>query len=163
MKTRFLIIIAISIFLALIIFIGIIYSINLEFESQLDSLDGKYAMTDNSPAISFLLQFNSIFVAGPIMAGIISLIFLVPNIILRIKKIPTRKYMLIIASCILIFFGAPWIQNGLSALTPESFEHSSDYRINLIGALIPTGIGLIFIIPAIIILKKAKLRKKNEN
>ena len=37
------------------------------------------------------LQFNSMFVAGPIMLGIISLVFLVLNIILRIKKIPLEN------------------------------------------------------------------------
>ena len=45
-----------------------------------------------------------------------------------------------------------------SSLTPERLESSTDYRINSIGALIPVGIGTVFIIPAIIVLKKAKLR-----
>ncbi len=145
--------------MALIIFIGIIYSTSL----ALDSSDGRLLDRGLPPSYLLLLQFNSIFVVG-IIAGIISLIFLVPNIILRIKKIPTRKYMLIITSGILIFFGAFFIEIVLSLLTLEHSEHSSGgYRITLIGALTYAGIGLIFIIPAIIILKKAKLRKKNEN
>ncbi len=56
-----------------------------------------------------ILQFDSMFVAGPIMLGIISLVFIVPNISLRIKKIPPRKYMSIIAAGILLFFGVPWV------------------------------------------------------
>ncbi len=159
MKTRFLIIIAISIFLILIVFVGIIYSINLEMRNagpiDLDpDLSPSYA-----PYYYRMLQFDSIFVAGPIIAGIISLLFIIPNIILRIKKIPTRKYMFIMAAGVLMFFGFSWVENGLqSLLTLEHLEQESDW-MRLIGGLIPIGIGAIFIIPGIIVLKKAKLRK----
>lgn len=167
MKIITLTLIAISIFVALIVFVGVIYSINLEMNSpEFQSSIGAGGIDldpDLSPSYAYdyhhgFLQFNMITVAGPIIAGIISLLFLVPNIILRVKKIPTRKYMLIIASCILMFFGLSSVENGLSSLTPERLEQSTDYRINLIGALIPVGIGTVYIVPAIIILKKAKLR-----
>ena len=69
------------------------------------------------------------------MLGIISLMLIVPNIVLQIKKIPPRRYMLVIAAGILIFFGAPYIFSGLSALAPEHFERQPDYRIVLIAAL----------------------------
>ncbi|MCE2507565.1 MAG: hypothetical protein J4F36_14085 [Nitrosopumilaceae archaeon] len=92
------------------------------------------------------------------MLEIISLAFIVPNIILRIKNIPTRKYMLVITAIILIFFGISYVQNGLFSLTPERFEQSPDYRITLIGALITIGIGSILLTLGIFVLKKAKLR-----
>ena len=92
------------------------------------------------------------------MSGIISLVFLVPNIILRIKQIPTRKYMLIITAGILLFFGSSYVENGFQLLlTLKHLELESDWII-LIGGLIPIGIGVIFIVPGIIVLKKAKLR-----
>jgi len=162
MKTKFLIIVAFSIFLSLITFTVFVSSINQELGSPMyiggDTID---LDPDLSPSFAYdshgLLKFNSIFVAGPIILGIISLAFIVPNIILRIKKIPPKKYMLVIAAAILILYGVSSIQNGLSMLTLERFEQSSDYQINLIGALIPIGIGTAPLILGIIILKKAKL------
>ncbi len=162
MKTRLLIIVTISIFVALIVFVGIIYSINLEMDLEMKNIKSMDSDPDLSPSYApynyRMLQFDSIFVAGPIILGVISLAFIVPNIILRIKKIQTRKYMLVITAIILIFFGISYIQNGLSALTPERFEQQDDYRINLIGALIPIAIGSGPVILGIIALKKAKLR-----
>ena len=162
MKTQLLIIIAISIFVTLIAFVGIVYSINLEMDLEMKNAGAMDSDPDLSPNYApyhyRMLQFDSIFVAGPIMLGTVSLIFLVPNIILRMKKIPTERYMLIITACILMLFGLSYVENGLSSLTPERLESSTDYRINLIGALIPAGIGTIFIIPAIILLRRAKLR-----
>ena len=162
MKIFTLILIAFSIFLTLIIFIAFIYSINSELNSEMN-YEGDSSDTDSQLFPSYhyqILKFNSIYVAGPIILGVISLAFIVPNIILRIKKIPTRKYMLVIAAGILIFFGMSYIQNGLSVLTPEHFEQSSDYRIVLIGALIPIGIGTVPLVLGIIALKKAKLRNR---
>ena len=162
MKSRLLIIVAISIFVTLIVFVGIIYSINLEMDLKMKNTGPIDYDPDLSPSYApyyyRMLQFDSIFVMGPIMAAIISLLLIVPNIVLRIKKTPTRKYMLVITACILMFFGFSYVENGLSSLTPERLESSTDYRINLIGALIPVGIGAVFIIPAIIVLKRAKLR-----
>ena len=66
--------------------------------------------------------------------------------------------MLVITAIILIFFGISYIQNGLSVLTPEHFKQQSDYRIVLIGALIPIGIGSVPFTLGILVLKKAKLR-----
>lgn len=162
MKTRSLIIVAVSIFVTLIVFVGIIYSINLEMDLEMRNAGPVGSDPDLSPSYApyyyRILQFDSIFVAGPIMLGIISLVFLLPNIILRMKKIPAGKYMLIITACILMFFGLSYVGNGLSSLTPERLESSTDYRINLIGALIPAGIGAVFIISAIILLRRARLR-----
>ena len=67
--------------------------------------------------------------------------------------------MLVITAGILIFFGVSWMHNGLSVLTPEHFERSPDYRITLIGALIPASIGAVHITLGVIALKKAKWRK----
>ena len=167
MKIKLLILITVSIFVALITFVVFVYLINLELESQVfQNHIGGGAIDldpDLSPSFAYdyqssLFQFHMITVAGPIMLGIISLTFLVPNIILRIKKIPTRKYMLIIAAGVLIFFGYGSVQNGLqSLLTLEHLEQESDWII-LIGGLITIGMGAIFIVPGIIVLKKAKLR-----
>ncbi len=165
MKVIALTLIAFFIFLFLIVFTIFIYFINLEWESGNGygggSLDSDPEL---SPRFSYdfaiNLKFNSIFVAGPIMLGIISLMLIIPNIVLQIKKIPPRRYMLVIAAGILIFFGAPYIFNGLSALAPEHFERQPDYRIVLINALIPIGIGSVQLTLGIILLKKAKLRSK---
>ena len=103
MKTRHLIIIAISISVALIVFVGIIYSINLEMDLEMKNIGSIDSDPDLSPSYApyyyRTLQFDSIFVAGPIILGIISLAFIVPNIILRIKKklpiyspLPTYSY-----------------------------------------------------------------------
>jgi len=166
MKIKLLIVIAVSIFLTLLAFVVFLYSINLVSESpEFQRYIGGGAVDldpDLSPsyALDFAggLQFNSIFVVIPIMLGIISLVFLVPNIILRIKKIPTRKYMLVIAAGVLIFFGYSYVENGIrSFFMIDQLEKENDW-IMLIGSLITIGMGLIFIIPAIILLKKAKLR-----
>ena len=166
MKIIHLTLIAVSIFVALISFVVFIYLINLVSESpefqRYIGAGGIDLDPDLSPSYAFDfaggLQFHSIFVAGPIMLGIISLVFLVPNIILRIKKIPTRKYMLIIAAAILIFFGSGNVENGIqSLLTLEHLEQENDWII-LIGGLITIGTGMIFVIPGIVLLKKAKLR-----
>lgn len=164
MKIFTLSLIVVSIILALIIFIAFVYYVNSE--SQTDIGGGAIDLDpDLSPSYAmdyagYFFAFNSGFVIAPIMMGVISLLFIIPNIILRIKKIPPRRYMWIIAACILMFFGISSVENGLSSLTPERLEQSTDYRINLIGALIPIGYSTVFIIPAIIALKKAKLRKR---
>ena len=165
MRIKFLILIAVSIFVTLVTFVVFVYLVNLESHASQEYVGGGAIETDSglSPSYAYdyrggFFQFHMITVAGPIMLGIISLVFLVPNIILRIKKIPPRKYMLVIAAIVLIFFGISSIQNGLSVLTPEHFERQSDYRINLIGALIPIGIGSIPFALGIVMLKKAKLR-----
>ena len=169
MKIKFLIIIGLCIFLALIAFVLLIYLINLELESDHEVADIGGGSLDLDPDLSpsyvldfagQVLAYNSIFVAGPIFLGIFSLILIVSNIILQIKKIPTRKYMLIITAGVLIFLGAPWISSGIqSVLILEQLEQEGDWII-LIGGLIQLGIGMIFVIPGIIILKKARVRQK---
>ncbi|MCE2506416.1 MAG: hypothetical protein J4F36_08120 [Nitrosopumilaceae archaeon] len=59
-----------------------------------------------SPSFSrdFALQPNSILFAGPLMALGISAVLLVPYFVLKKKNIPPRRYMLVIAASILIFF-----------------------------------------------------------
>lgn len=163
MKVKLLMIIAFSIFLALSTFTVFVFLINSGFVSSMYIGGGAIDLDpDLSPSYAYdshgYLKFNSIFVAGPIILGIISLVFLVPNIILRTKKIPTRKYMLVIAAGVLFFFGFSYISNGIpSILTLEQLEEENDW-IRLIGGLIAIGIGLIFIIPGIVLLRKAKLR-----
>ena len=163
MKIITLTLIAVSIFLALIIFSVFIYSINSELESQADYGGGSVDLDPElQPSYSSyyhqIFKFNSIFVAGPIILGVVSLIFIIRNIVLRVKKIPTKKYTLVIAAVILIFFGISWIHSGLSGLTPDHFERQTDSEIILIGALIPIGIGAIPLILGISILKKANWR-----
>ena len=169
MKTKFWIIIALCIFLALIAFVLIIYSINLELESDFEGVYIGGGSLDLDPDLSPsftrdfagpLLAFNSIFVAGPIFLGIVSLIFIVSNIILKIKKIPPRKYMLIITAGVLVFLGTPSTLSGIqSFLILEQLVQENDWLI-LIGGLIQIGIGMIFIMPGIIVLKKVKMRQR---
>lgn len=162
MKTRFLILIAFGIFLSLIIFIVFIYSIHEIWRGDYiggGSLDHDPGLSPSYAYGSFgLLSFNSIFVAGPIILGISSLVFLVPNIILRLKNIPTRKYMFIIGAGVLLFFGSSSIQNGIeSLLTMDNLKDESNLT-SLIGGVITISFGMVFIIPAIILLRRAKLR-----
>ena len=162
MKTRLLILIALGIFLSLVIFIVFIYSIHEIWGGDYiggGSLDHDPDLSPSYAYDSFgLLSFNSIFVAGPIMLGVISLVFLIPNIILRLKNIPTRRYMFIIGAGVLLFFGSSSVQNGVeSLLTVDNLKDESNL-INLIGGLITISFGMIFIIPAIILLRRAKLR-----
>ncbi len=163
MRVRFLTIIALCIFLSLAAFAIFIHSTNLEPESHAD-MGGDAVDPDPDPSPGYgadfagsLLSFNSIFVAGPIFLGIVSLVFIVSNIILQIKKIPTRKYMLVIAAGVLIFLGGPWMLSGIeSLLVIEQLEHEN-YRILLVGALVQFGIGAVFITPGVVALKKARL------
>ena len=166
MKIIALALIAFFIFLSLIIFTVLIYSINLEMNSKFPECIGGGTIDPTlppcyAPYYYQALQFNSLFVAGPIILGVISLAFLVPNIILRMKKIPTRKYMFIIAAGILFFFGFSSISNGLQSLLTLEYLDGENYSIVLVGGLITMGYGAIFVIPGIIALKKAKLRIKN--
>lgn len=163
MKVNLLILIAVSIFLALLVFIIFIYSVNLEL-GFLEDYGGGSSDLDSvlSPSYSSyyqqILKFDSIFVAGPIMLGIVSLAFIVPNIILRMKKIPTRKYMFVIGAGVLLFFGSSYVQNGIgSLLTVDNLKDESN-QISLIGGLIAISFGMVFVIPAIILLRRAKLR-----
>ena len=103
------------------------------------------------------IDWNSILVAGPLMASLTGLTLAIPYAILKKKKIPARRYMLVIAAGILIFFGSGWLYAGLSALLPERFEQQADYRIVLIGALIQAGIGTAPVTIGIFLLKKANL------
>ena len=162
MKTRFLILITFGIFLSLVIFIVFIYSIHGIWEGVYIGGSALDHDPDLSPSYAYdsfgLLSFNSLFVAGPIILGIISLVFLVPNIILRLKNIPTRKYMFIIGAGVLLFFGSSSVQNGIeSLLTVDNLTDESNL-ISLIGGLITISFGMVFIIPAIILLRRAKLR-----
>ena len=92
MKINLLILNTVSIFLTLISFVVFIYSINLVSESPEFQRHGGGIDLDPDLSPSYAHDFygyskyNSIFVSGPIMLGIISLVFLVPNIILRVKK-----------------------------------------------------------------------------
>ncbi len=164
MKIKFLIIIALCIFSFLIIFTTFVYLFNLELEFQRDygggSLDSN---PDLSPSYAYdfagrLLAFNSILVAGPIIFGSIALAFIIMNIILRKRNIPSRKYMLILAAGILITFGYSPMLNGLQAMILlEHLEEEKDWILFISGA-IQLGIGTAFITPAIIILKKVGLK-----
>jgi len=162
MKTKLLILIAFGIFLSLVIFIVFIYSIHSVWDGAYIGGGSLDLDPDLSPSYAYdsfgLLSFNSIFVVGPIILGIVSLVFLVPNIILRSKNIPTRKYMLIIGAGVLLFFGSSYIQNGMgSLLTVDNLKDESN-QISLSGGLITISFGMVFIIPAIILLRSSKLR-----
>ena len=157
MKTRLLVLTAFGIFLSLIIFIAFIYSIHGAWEEG--SLDHDPDLSSSHAYNSFgLLSFNSIFVAGPILLGVISLVFLVPNIILRLKNIPTRKYMLLIGAGVLLFFGSSSILNSTESLLAVDNLKDESNLISLIGGLTAISYGMVFIIPAIILLRRVKLR-----
>ncbi len=160
MNIIFLILIAFGIFLSLLVFIVFIYWIHMVWEGAYiggGSLDSDPDLSPSYEYDSFgYLSFNSIFVVGPIMLGIISLAFLVPNIILRLKNIPTRKYMLVIGAAILLLFGFSSVQNGMGSLLSVDNVSDESSQIRLIGGLISIIYAMIFIIPAIILLRKAK-------
>lgn len=59
---------------------------------------------------------NSVFVAVPIMLGVISLLLIIPHLILKKKKIPSRPYLVLIAAAIMLFIGIPNFIQGIMIL-----------------------------------------------
>jgi len=164
MKTRQLTLIAISIFVALIVFIVFIYLINLISESpQFQGYIGGGAIdldSDLSPsyALDFTgyLKFHSIFVMVPIQLGIISLLLIIPHLILKKKKIPSQRYVALIAAVIMLFIGIPNSIQGVlhlfMILTNEYFR-----TIEYISATVPFMIfGFVLVWGAMRLLVKSK-------
>ena len=59
---------------------------------------------------------NSVFVMVPITLGIISLLLIIPYLILKKKKIPSRPYIVLIAAAIMLFIGIPNFIQGIMLL-----------------------------------------------
>jgi len=105
---------------------------------------------DLSPsyALDFSMSLNSVFVVVPIMLGTISLILIIPHLILKKKKIPSRPYVLLIASDIMLFFGIPIIIQGIdqwSLLQPEKLQTIEFVLLILVvqtPGYVLTGIGI---------------------
>jgi len=160
MRTNQLTLIAISIFVTLIIFIVFIYLINLISESpQFQGYIGGGPIDfdpDLSPsyALDFTgyLKFNSIFVMVPIQLGIISLLLIIPHLILKKKKIPSRPYVSLIAAAIMLFIGIPSSIQGVLhlfiILTNEHFrtmEYISATVPFMVFGFILVGGGMAFL------------------
>lgn len=89
--------------------------------------------------------------------GIILLLFLAPYFILKRKKIPRRPYMSVISAAIMLFFGIPFLVNGLGIVTllmQEERIHSLDFIATLTAM---ASFGFILVFSGMIILLKSKL------
>lgn len=102
-------------------------------------------------------QSNSVLFAGPLMALGVSMVLIIPYFVLKKKNIPPRRYMLVIAASILIFFSTSLFGNIESLLTFD-YDYSEESQIFVIGQLISMTWGIIPLVIGIILLKKAKLR-----
>ena len=141
MEIRFLALAASCTSLFLAVFTVFIYSINSDH--------------DLASSYGYAFRFDSMFVTSTIALGAILLAFIVANMILKIKKIPARRYMLVMAAGILVYFGHSWVLGGFWILfTPEQ---TIDVGLLLV-LLLTFGTGALFLIPGIIALKKAGLR-----
>ena len=161
MKVRSLTAAAACISAFLVIFAVFAYPAGPEPESGADRGTGRAGL-DSRPSPSYMydyhgfsFQSDSILVTGPIVVGIVSLVFIVPNIVLRIKKIPTRKYTLLITTGVLIFFGYTWVSSGLQSVwVLEDLEGEDGWAV-LAAGLVQIGIGLALVIIGVAALKKA--------
>ena len=112
-----------------------------------------------SPTYSkdWTIQSNSILFVGPLMALAVSIILIIPYLVLKKKNISPRRYMLVIAASILIFFSTGPLSH-IGSSTSIDYNHTEESQIAIIGALISMSWGIIPLIIGIILLKKAKLR-----
>jgi len=119
---------------------------------------------DLSPsyALDFSMSLNSVFVVVPIMLGTISLILIIPHLILKKKKIPSRPYVLLIASAIMLFFGIPIIIQGIdqwSLLQHEKLQTIEFVLLILVvqtPGYVLTGIGIAILYKSKLIRRKRK-------
>jgi len=164
MKTNQLTLIAISIFMALIIFIVFIYLINLESESSEFQVNVEGKPIDLDPnlspsyALDFVggLQFNSIFVMMPIQLGIISLLLIIPHLLLKKKEIPSRPYVALIAAAIMLFIGIPNSIQGIMHLFVILIDEHLR-TIEYLSATVPLMVlGFVLVGGAVTLLVKSK-------
>lgn len=90
---------------------------------------------------------NSIFVVVPIVLSVISGIFVVVHIILKKKNIPSRPYLVLMLSAVLLFFGVPnFIQILLSLFMVSINIHllSEDWIVTFVP-LILINFSLVFV------------------
>ena len=138
-------------------FVLIMMVLAVQTTSVWDTGDGVGAWTGTVEGIdldpdlsrSYALDFSdSVFVVVPIMLGIISLILVIPHLILKKKKIPSRQYVLLIASAIMLFFGIPIIIQGIdqwSLLQHEKLQTIEFVLLILVvqtPGYVLTGIGI---------------------
>ncbi|QLH06143.1 hypothetical protein [Nitrosopumilus ureiphilus] len=148
-KTRPLMIITIVVSVSILMYVNFAYP-------QGDTID---LDPDLSPsyALDFATSTNSIFVVLPMILSIVFLLIIIPHLILKRKKIPSRPYISLIAAAIMLFFGIPSLINGLEIiilLIQEERLHSLDFIANLTAM---ASIGFILALFGMIILLKSKL------
>ena len=111
MKTRLLIIIVFVMYVSILLYVDSAYAqggtINLDPELSPDYPSYEQQIFSNR---------NSIFVVVPIQLGIISLLLVIPHLILKKKKIPSRPYVVLIAAAIMLFIGIPNFIQGIMIL-----------------------------------------------
>ena len=112
-----------------------------------------------SPTFSrdWTFKSNSILFVGPLMALAVSIILIIPYLVLKKKNIPPRRYMLVIAASILIFFSIGPLTH-IGSLVTIDYNNTEESQITIIGTLISMSWGIAPLIIGIILLKKAKLR-----
>ena len=145
MKIMFLAIAASCTSLFLAVFAVFLYSTNSD-----DNLVSVYA---------YAFRSDLTFFSWPITLGAILLALIVTNMILKIKKIPARRYMLVMAAGALMCYGCEWIGGGLWALV--AYPRPINWGL-WPAALVTFGTGALFLIPGIIALKKAGLKIRKQ-
>ena len=131
-----------------------------------DAGDGVGARTvtaeglDLNPNLSprYALDFSdSNFVVVSIMLGIISLILVIPHLILKKKKIPSRPYVVLIAAAIMLFIGIPNFIQGIMILFMILInEHL--WTVEYLSATVPFMIlGFVLTGGGVALLAKSKL------
>ncbi|WP_179366207.1 hypothetical protein [Nitrosarchaeum sp. AC2] len=152
MKIQILIIFAIITYTSILMYADFTYaqggSINLD-----PDLSPSYASYEqqifNNP--------NSIFVAVPILLGIISLLLIIPHLILKKKKISSRPYIVLISAAIMLFIGIPnFIQAIMILFILLINKHlwTGEYLLATVPFMI---LGFILVAGGIILLAKSKL------
>ena len=96
----------------------------------------------------------------PIQLGIISLLFIIPHLILKKKKITSRPYVALIAAAIMLFIGIPnSIQGVLHLFMILINEHLM--TIEYISATVPFMVfWFVLVGGGMVFLAKSKLLRK---
>ena len=151
MKTRLLILTGFSILLQLFL-ITPAYSAELSF-----AIDCPITHKFDPDTKNCEIWLNSIFVMVPIQLGIISLLLIIPHLILKKKKIPSRPYVVLIAAAIMLFIGIPNFIQGMMILFMILInEHLM--TLEYLSATVPFMIlGVVLVGGGMALLAKSKL------
>jgi len=180
MKSRFLIILVATVFFAPTSESFAYYNDEVHSESEFVIWDkdsssiGKWARAEDSSVnldselspsyVSYEEQIfgnpNSIFVAGPVLLGMVSMIFIIPHLILKRKKIPSRPYVLLIAAGIMLFFGLPNLVGSLFSLGIILLSQTPIESGLLLSMLMSSGFTFALVAISIGILLKSQLIRK---